>query len=64
MSENIAPDEHERLRVLETQVQVLAQAVKALAKGLEEIPSEEVERERQAAHGARLAHELLLAQGL
>ncbi|MFE0644981.1 hypothetical protein ACFW2Y_25720 [Streptomyces sp. NPDC058877] len=64
MSENITPNEHERLRVLETQVQALAQAVRALAEGLEEIPSEDVEREKQAARGARLAHELLLAQGL
>ncbi|MFF3608393.1 hypothetical protein [Streptomyces sp. NPDC002463] len=64
MTENIAPNEHERLRTLETQVQVLAQAVKALAEGLEEIPSEDVEREKQAARGARMAHELLLSQGL
>ncbi|MEV6327849.1 hypothetical protein [Streptomyces sp. NPDC051909] len=64
MSESIAPDEHERLRTLEDQVQVLAQAVRALAEGLEQIPSEDVEREKQAAHGARLAHELLLSQGL
>ncbi|MFB7210574.1 hypothetical protein [Streptomyces sp. NPDC056255] len=64
MSENIAPNEHERLRTLESQVQVLAQAVKALAEGLEEIPSEGAEMEKQAARGARLAHELLLSQGL
>lgn len=64
MPENIAPDEHERLRILESQVQVLAQAVKALAEGLEEIPSQDADRERQATRGARLAHELLLSQGL
>ncbi|MER6096495.1 hypothetical protein ABT154_11705 [Streptomyces sp. NPDC001728] len=64
MSENIVPNEHERLRILETQVQVLAQAVKALAEGLEEIPSQDTEMEKQAARGARLAHELLLSQGL
>ncbi|MFC8272716.1 hypothetical protein ACFUJR_09265 [Streptomyces sp. NPDC057271] len=64
MTENIAPNEHERLRILEAQVQVLAQAVRALAEGLEEIPSEDADRERQAARGARLAHELLLSQGL
>ncbi|MGW6394860.1 hypothetical protein ACWFR1_31115 [Streptomyces sp. NPDC055103] len=64
MTENITPNEHERLRTLEAQVQVLAQAVRALAEGLEEIPSEDTDREKQAARGARLAHELLLAQGL
>ncbi|MFF4578482.1 hypothetical protein [Streptomyces sp. NPDC001389] len=64
MTENIAPNEHERLRTLEVQVQVLAQAVKALAEGLEDIPSQDPERDKQAARGARLAHELLLSQGL
>ncbi|MER5202152.1 hypothetical protein [Streptomyces sp. NPDC002825] len=64
MSESIVPNEHERLRTLENQVQVLAQAVKALAEGLEEIPSEDTEMKKQAARGARLAHELLLSQGL
>lgn len=54
----------ERLSLLEAQVQVLAQAVRALAEGLEEIPSQDTEREKQAARGARLAHELLLSQGL
>ncbi|WP_024755163.1 hypothetical protein [Streptomyces exfoliatus] len=64
MSDNVAPNEHERLRTLEAQVQVLAQAVRALAEGLEEIPSQDTDREKQAARGARLAHELLLSQGL
>lgn len=64
MTENIVPNEHERLRILESQVQVLAQAVKALAEGLEDIPSQDTERDKQAARGARLAHELLLSQGL
>ncbi|MFB6612678.1 hypothetical protein ACIGFK_15830 [Streptomyces sp. NPDC085524] len=64
MTENIAPNEHERLRTLEAQVQILAQAVRALAEGLEDIPSLDTEREKQAARGARLAHELLLSQGL
>lgn len=64
MTENLAPNEHERLRVLEAQVQVLAQAVRALAEGLEEIPSQDIEREKKATRGARLAHELLLSQGL
>ncbi|KQX51408.1 MULTISPECIES: hypothetical protein [unclassified Streptomyces] len=64
MTENIPPNEHERLRTLEVQVQVLAQAVRALAEGLKEIPSEDADREKEAARGARLAHELLLPQGL
>ncbi|WP_406264134.1 hypothetical protein OHT93_03495 [Streptomyces sp. NBC_00191] len=64
MTENVAPSEHERLRTLESQVQVLAQAVRALAEGLEDIPSEDTDMEKQAARGARLAHELLLSQGL
>jgi hypothetical protein len=55
--------DHERLSVLESQVEALAQAVRALAQGLETIPSQEDE-EGRAARGARLAHELLLAQGL
>ncbi|MGW5419423.1 hypothetical protein [Streptomyces sp. NPDC003943] len=37
MTENIAPNGHERLRILENQVPVLAQAVTAPAEGLEEI---------------------------
>ncbi|MDV9187050.1 hypothetical protein R6L23_02260 [Streptomyces sp. SR27] len=64
MTEDNAPSEHEKLRVLEAQVQVLAQAVRALADGLTEIPSEDADREKQAARGARLAHELLLSEGL
>ncbi|WP_328940957.1 hypothetical protein OG259_04320 [Streptomyces sp. NBC_00250] len=64
MTENIAPNDHEKLRTVEAQVQVLAQAVRALAAGLEEIPSEDTDREKQAARGARLGHELLLSQGL
>ncbi|OKJ18427.1 hypothetical protein AMK23_35310 [Streptomyces sp. CB02130] len=63
MTENIIPNEHERLHTLETQVQVLAQAVRALTEGLEEIPSEDADRGKQAARGARLAHESLLSQG-
>ncbi|MCX5230425.1 hypothetical protein [Streptomyces sp. NBC_00233] len=64
MTENIVPNDHEKLRTLEAQVQVLAQAVRALAEGLEEIPSQNTDREKQAARGARLAHELLLSEGL
>lgn len=54
----------ERLSVLENQVQTLAQAVRALAQGLEERLSEDTELVEQAPRGARLAHELLLAQGM
>ncbi|WKX69155.1 hypothetical protein [Streptomyces sp. XD-27] len=54
----------ERLRLLESQVQTLADAVRALAQGLERIPSEDAGPEDSADRGARLAHELLLAQGL
>ncbi|MFF5924233.1 hypothetical protein ACFY8C_38815 [Streptomyces flavochromogenes] len=64
MTENIVPNDHEKLRTLEAQVQVLAQAVRALAEGLEDIPSQDSDREKQAARGARLAHELLLSEGL
>jgi hypothetical protein len=56
--------QEERLRQLEAQVQILAQAVRALAQGLEEIPSQDTRWEEQANRGARLAHELLLSQGL
>ena len=56
------PDD--RLRLLESQVQTLAQAVRALAEGLEENPSEDTETAAEAARGARLAHELLLSQGM
>lgn len=54
----------ERLQQLESQVQILAQAVRALAQGLEEIPSRDTRWEEQATRGARLAHELLLSRGL
>ncbi|WP_431045977.1 hypothetical protein ACQUSR_30210 [Streptomyces sp. P1-3] len=59
------PEGHaERLRLLEAQVQTLADAVRALAQGLEQIPSEDRGPQDSSARGARLAHELLLAQGL
>ncbi|MGP3980063.1 hypothetical protein [Streptomyces sp. KR80] len=68
MTEHVAQSMHERLGLLEDQVQVLAQAVRALAQGLEELPSQETETETEtkekAARGARLAHELLLSQGM
>ncbi|GAB2813445.1 hypothetical protein GCM10027073_52120 [Streptomyces chlorus] len=52
-----------RLGRLEEQVATLAEAVRALAHGLESIPSEDTPPE-EAARGARLAHELLLSKGL
>ncbi|WP_230195896.1 hypothetical protein [Streptomyces coriariae] len=48
---------------LEEQVSTLAEAVRALAHGLESIPSQDNPPE-EVARGARLAHELLLSQGL
>lgn len=57
--------EEERLRLLETHVQTLADAVRALAQGLENIPTQDDALAAEAAaRGARLAHELLLSQGL
>jgi hypothetical protein len=69
MTQNHSPQpgaargEDARLSLLEAQVTTLAEAVRALARGLESIPSEDVPPE-EAARGARLAHELLLSQGL
>lgn len=57
--------EEDRLRLLETHVQTLADAVRALAQGLENIPTQDASAAAEAtARGARLAHELLLSQGL
>lgn len=53
----------ERVELLEAQVQALGQAIRALIKGMEEIPDQEPDAERPA-RAARLAHELLLSQGL
>lgn len=53
----------DRLSRLEAQVATLAEAVRVLARGLENIPSEDAPPE-EAERGARLAHELLLSQGL
>ncbi|MFJ5117179.1 hypothetical protein [Kitasatospora sp. NPDC088548] len=53
----------ERVEMLESQVQALGQAIRTLVQGMEEIPDQEPDPE-QAARSARLAHELLLAQGL
>ncbi|MCX2925583.1 hypothetical protein [Streptomyces sp. NEAU-W12] len=52
-----------RLSRLEAQVATLAEAVRALARGLESLPSEDTPPE-EAARGARLAHELLLSEGM
>ncbi|MEU3146985.1 MULTISPECIES: hypothetical protein [unclassified Streptomyces] len=52
-----------RLSRLEAQVATLAEAVRALARGLESLPSEDTPPE-EAARGARLAHELLLSKGM
>ncbi|UQA90847.1 hypothetical protein [Streptomyces halobius] len=57
-------DSHDaRLTLLETQVRTLADAVRTLAQGMEKIPTQDTPDE-EAARGARLAHEILLAQGL
>lgn len=60
---NATPGPEARLSRLEAQVATLAEAVRVLARGLENIPSEDVPP-GEAARGARLAHELLLSQGL
>ncbi|MDW4909229.1 hypothetical protein RB628_28785 [Streptomyces sp. ADMS] len=60
---NATLDPEARLGQLEAQVATLAEAVRVLARGLENIPSKDVPPE-EAARGARLAHELLLSQGL
>ncbi|WP_225848838.1 hypothetical protein [Streptomyces sp. HPF1205] len=52
-----------RLSRLEAQVATLAEAVRALARGLEAVPSQETSPQ-EPARGARLAHEILLAKGL
>ncbi|MET4660814.1 hypothetical protein ACFW6C_23625 [Streptomyces fungicidicus] len=57
----VGPDA--RLDRLETQVATLAEAVRVLARGLEDVPSKDVPPE-ETARCARLAHELLLAQHL
>jgi hypothetical protein len=59
-----APGKEDRLVSLESQVQILAEAVRALVQGLEENPSEDTRLEETARRGARLAHELLLSRGL
>jgi hypothetical protein len=57
------PAAEARLSRLEAQVATLAEAVRALAHGLEAVPSQDTPPEEKA-RGARLAHEILLSQGL
>ncbi|MFI6985948.1 hypothetical protein ACIBSV_46330 [Embleya sp. NPDC050154] len=59
----MAEDISQRLDAAEARVQALAQALRALADGLEQKLTEEPERDAMT-RGARLAHEILLAQGL
>ncbi len=56
----------ERLNMLETRVQTLAQAVRAIAEGLEKVEGllPRSPEDEQLSRAARLAHEILLAQGL
>lgn len=56
--------QEQRLSLLETQVTTLAEAVRALARGLEKIPTEDRAMQEEASRGARTAHELLLSQRL
>ena len=56
--------QEERLSLLEAQVSTLADAVRALVRGLESIPTEDVSQSEEAARGARMAHEILLSQNL
>lgn len=55
---------HERMSLLESQVETLAEAVRALALGLEKIPVQDTSVAEDAARGARTAHELLLSKRL
>lgn len=56
--------EEARIRVLESQVQALAEAVRAMSRSLEQPPSRDAPLPVEVARGARLAHEILLSQGL
>jgi hypothetical protein len=64
MTDNRPQSPEARLSLLETQVTTLAEAIRALAQGLEKLPSQDTPLAEEAARGARLAHELLLSQGL
>ncbi len=57
---------NERLNTLETRVQTLAQAVRALAEGLEALEglAPQAPEEEKLSRSARLAHEVLLTQGM
>ncbi|MBO8190516.1 hypothetical protein ITI46_02135 [Streptomyces oryzae] len=57
------PTAEARLSRLEAQMTTLAEAVRALAHGMEAVPSQDTPPE-ETARGARLAHEILLSQGL
>lgn len=57
-------EQEERISLLESQVSTLADAVRALATSLESIPTEDVSHVEEAARGARMAHEILLARNL
>ncbi|RKN37530.1 hypothetical protein [Streptomyces hoynatensis] len=61
--EGRAPDDVSRVRRLETQVDMLTEAVHALIDGLETDPAHEQPADGRAARGARLARELLLSSG-
>ena len=58
-----SPAIEDRLHALEGHVAVLAEAVRILARGLEDLPTDEPAGNR-AAQAARQAHDLLLAAGL
>lgn len=57
---------NERLSVVEARVQTLAEAVRALSEGLERVEGllPRAPEEEQLSRAARLAHEILLAQGM
>ncbi|MGW0822692.1 hypothetical protein [Streptomyces sp. NPDC002845] len=54
----------QRVRSLEKQMDTLVQAVRALTEGLERSPGNGAGDGDSSARGARLAHEILLSQGL
>ena len=58
-----SPAIEDRVHTLEGRVAVLAEAVRILARGLEDLPAVEPGGNR-AAQAARQAHDLLLAAGL
>jgi hypothetical protein len=62
-NETSAPrtQQEERLDRLENQVSTLTDALRALVRGLENVPTEGVGQDEAASRGARTAHEILLA---